>query len=193
MFKSSGTPLIRVGVVSVAILFTMTLPSVAADSEFFATFGLGRPATPTDIHPWDIDISPNGKGLPSGQGTVKEGGMIYTNSCAPCHGPTGIEGPMPTLIGGIGTLNTDQPLKTVGSYWPFATTLFDYIYRAMPFNAPQSLAPQQVYAVVAWILFRNGIIEESTILNAQTLPTITMPNHKGFVGDARPDFSKVRP
>ena len=177
-----------------SVLFSnMTLQSVSADFESPATFGIGRSATQTDIQPWDIDVSPNGDGLPLGQGTVKEGAIVYANFCASCHGATGIEGPMPNLIGGQGTLNTDHPLKTVGSYWPFATTVFDYIYRTMPFNAPQSLAPQHVYAVVAWILFRNEIIEESTILNAQTLPIITMPNHKGFVRDGQPDVSKVHP
>jgi len=178
---------------AVFLLLTIALQSVAAHSASTTSYDIGRPATQAEIQFWDIDISPNGDGLPPGQGTVKEGAIIYAKVCASCHGATGIEGPMPKLIGGHGTLATDHPVKTVGSYWPFATTLFDYINRAMPFTAPQSLTPQHVYAVVAWILFRNGIIEESTILNAQTLPTITMPNRQGFIRDAPSHFSKVTP
>lgn len=193
MFRSSRWSLLQIGLLGVVLLLSVTIESVAADSEQRAPYGLGRPATQPEIQSWDIEVSPNGDNLPSGQGTVKEGAMIYADFCASCHGATGIEGPMPKLIGGHDTLQTDNPLKTVGSYWPFATTLFDYIYRAMPFTAPQSLTPQQVYAIVAWILFRNGIIEESAIVNAQTLPAITMPNHKGFVRDTRSAFSQATP
>ncbi|GJL56107.1 MAG: cytochrome c [Nitrospirales bacterium] len=193
MFTSNKWTLTPIWVMTVMFICVSALVSAAAESEHTPTYNIGRPASQAEIHAWNIDIAPNGEGLPSGQGTVIEGATVYTNICASCHGLTGIEGPMPILIGGRDTLTTNQPLKTVGSYWPYATTLYDYIYRAMPLNAPQSLSPQQVYAVVAWILFRNGIIEESTILNAQTLPAVHMPNQKGFVRDTRPDVSRMVP
>ncbi|GJL65921.1 MAG: cytochrome c [Nitrospirales bacterium] len=193
MFKSSGWTPIPAGIITVALLLSLSIESVMADSEQRAPYGIGRPAAQAEIQSWDIDISPNGDSLPSGRGTVKEGAIIYADFCASCHGETGIEGPMPALIGGHNTLNTDQPLKTVGSFWPFATTLFDYIYRAMPLNAPQSLAPQQVYAVAAWILFRNGLIKETATLDAKSLPNIQMPNRNNFVSDPRPDISEKHP
>jgi len=151
------------------------------------TFGLGRPATEAEIRAWDIDVSPSGAGLPPGRGTAKEGSKVYAAKCASCHGPTGIEGPAPRLAGGIGTLATANPVKTVGSYWPYATTLFDYTRRTMPFNAPQSLTSDEVYAVVAWMLFRNGLIKEDTVMDAASLPQVSMPNRHGFVPDPRPD------
>ena len=155
------------------------------DSE--AGYGLGRKANPEEIQAWDIDIAPNGAGLPSGQGSVKEGAKIFSKTCASCHGATGKEGPMPRLVGGKGTLGSDRPVKTVGSYWPYATTVFDYVYRAMPPSAPQSLSVNEVYAVVGWILYQNDIIPESAIMNAHTLPAVQMPNRMGFVPDPRPD------
>ncbi|WP_447969873.1 c-type cytochrome [Nitrospira sp. M1] len=193
MFTSDGWLPTSMWFLTVMCIFVSAPASVAAEFEHTPTYNIGRPASQAEIQAWNIDIAPNGDGLPLGQGTAAEGVIVYENMCAPCHGPTGVEGPMPILIGGHGTLKTDQPLKTVGSYWPFATTLYDYIYRAMPLNAPQSLSSQQVYAVVAWILFRNGIIEESTIMNAHTLPAVIMPNRTGFVRDAQSNVSKVAP
>ena len=152
-------------------------------------FHLGRIATPEEIQAWDIDVAPNGEGLPAGRGTVKEGAEVYARYCAGCHGATGVEGPNPKLVGGQGTLVSERPLKTVGSYWPYATTLFDYIYRAMPFVAPQSLTPDQVYAVTAWILFRNGLLEKGAVLDRETLPEVRMPHRHGFVPDPRPDVT----
>jgi cytochrome c len=104
-----------------------------------------------------------------------------------CHGATGTEGPQDRLVGGRNTLATEKPVKTVGSYWPYATTLYDYIQRAMPFNAPQSLSSDEIYSVIAWLLYQNGIVEEGTIIDARTLPAVTMPNRDGFVPDPRPD------
>jgi len=153
-------------------------------------YGLGRPPTEAQVKAWDIDVSPTGEGLPPGQGTVAKGAEVFAAKCASCHGSTGVEGPMDRLVGGRGTLKTERPIKTVGSYWPYATTLYDYIRRAMPYNAPQSLKPDEVYAVVAWILHRNGIIQEDLVLNATTLPGVQMPNHSGFVRDPRPDVPK---
>lgn len=151
-------------------------------------FGLGSPATDAEIRAWDIDIPPSGAGLPAGRGTAKEGAKVYAAKCASCHGETGVEGRAPRLVGGIGTLATTEPIKTVGSYWPYATSVFDYVRRAMPFTAPQSLTPEETYAVVAWMLFKNGIITEETVMDAQTLPMVEMPNRDGFVPDPRPDM-----
>ena len=148
---------------------------------------LGQPATAGDISRWNIDVSPDGEGLPPGRGTAREGAAVYTARCAKCHGPSGAEGPMDRLVGGRQTLSTAQPIKTIGSYWPYATTLYDYIHRAMPFDAPQSLTADDVYAVTAWLLHQNGIIAEDAVIDATTLPAVHMPNRHGFVPDPRPD------
>ena len=121
---------------------------------------------------------------------MQQGASIFAAKCAMCHGATGREGPKDRLVGGRNTLATEKPVKTVGSYWPYATTLYDYIHRAMPFNAPQSLSPDETYSVIAWLLYQNGIIEEGTIIDARSLPAITMPNRDGFVPDPRPDVPK---
>jgi cytochrome c len=137
---------------------------------------LGHPATPEEIAVWDISISPDGAGLPPGNGA----------KCLSCHGEKGAGKPNEQLVGGLGTLTDDQtPLKTVGSFWPYATTLFDYVRRAMPANAPRSLRDDEVYAVCAYILELNGIIDESAVMNAQTLAKVQMPNREGFVPFSR--------
>lgn len=161
------------------------LPAVGDDGE--GSYHIGRPATEADIHAWNIDISPTGEGLPLGQGTVSRGAAVYAGTCADCHGSTGMEGPMTQLVGGQGTLATDKPIKTIGSFWPYATTLFDYLYRAMPYTVPQSLTPDEIYSVIAWLLHRNGIVPEDMVIDAKTLPRIHMPNQEGFVPDPRPD------
>lgn len=160
---------------------------VALDRVGAEPLGLGRPATDAEIRAWDIDIAPGGAGLPPGKGTAKEGARLFSSKCASCHGVTGQEGPAPQLVGGHGTLATGHPVKTVGSYWPYATTLYDYIRRAMPLTAPQSLTSDEVYALVAWLLAQNGIIAQDAVMDAQTLPTVRMPNRHGFVPDPRPD------
>ncbi len=172
--------------VLLAVLLGMSSAVVWGGAERDA-FGPGRVATDDEIRAWESDVAPDGEGLPVGGGTVEEGANVYAERCASCHGATGVEGPMSRLVGGQGTLATAHPLKTVGSYWPYATTLFDYIYRAMPFDAPQSLTPDQVYAVAAWIMFRNGLLEQEAALNQKTLPLIQMPNRNGFAPDPRPD------
>jgi cytochrome c len=174
------------GLVLVVAAFGCALPSWSAD-EPAGLYGLGRPATETEIRAWDIDVAPTGEGLPPGQGTVKRGAQVYAAKCAGCHGPTGREGPKNRLVGGRDTLASPNPVKTVGSYWPYATTLYDYIRRAMPFDAPQSLSPDDVYSVVAWLLHQNGIIDEVTVMDARTLPQVQMPNRNGFIPDPRPD------
>ena len=153
------------------------------------TFGFGQPATEEQIAGWDIDVKPDGTGLPPGSGSVQEGEAIFARLGAKCHGARG-EGTqgVPALVGGIGSLGTDAPLKTVGSYWPYAPVLFDYIRRAMPADNPQSLTPDEVYALTAYVLYLNGIVAEDTTLDAQSLPKVVMPNHAGFTSpDPRPD------
>lgn len=149
--------------------------------------GLGRAPTTAEIQAWDIAIGPDGKELPSGQGTAREGARLYREKCALCHGENGSEGPQDVLVGGQGSLATAKPLRTIGSFWPYATTIYDYLYRAMPLYAPGSLPPHEVYALTAYLLFRNGIIGEDDVINAQTLPKITMPNREGFRPDPRPE------
>ena len=149
-------------------------------------YDLGRPAAPAEIAGWDIDASPSGAGLPPGHGDVRQGEAIFAAKCASCHGAHGEGKPMDRLVGGIGTLHDKKPEKTVGSFWPYPTTLFDFVRRAMPLNAPQSLTPDEVYAVSAYVLFLNGIVAEDVAMNAQTLPQVKMPNRDGFVSDWPP-------
>src|SRR5262245_51020205 len=129
--------------------------------------GLGRAATPQELAAWDISIPPSGAGLPAGSGTPKQGEAVYVAQCQACHGAKGAGKPADTLVGGVGTLGTPKQLLTVGSFWPYATTLFDYTRRAMPTTKPQSLTNDEVYAVTAYLLFLNGIIPESAEMNAQ--------------------------
>ena len=150
-------------------------------------YDLGRIATAEEIAAYDISIAPDGEGLPPGGGTAAEGQNIYAIRCAECHGATGREGPNDILVGGQGTLASNNPLKTVGSYWPYATTLWDYINRAMPFETPGTLSPNAVYSTVAYVLFLNELVEEGQRLDAVTLPQVRMPNQNGFVLDNRPD------
>jgi len=143
---------------------------------------LGRVATPDEIASWDISVGPDGTGLPSGRGTPKQGEAVYAQKCAACHGEKGAGKPNDQLVGGRGSLSGDQaPVKTVGSFWPYATTLFDYIRRAMPLNAAKSLSDDEVYAVCAYLLQFNGIIGEDNAMDAQTLPQVQMPNRDGFI------------
>ncbi len=150
------------------------------------TYALGKTATAAQIAQWNIDVGIDGAGLPPGQGSVQEGGEIYAARCAACHGDHGQGGPMDRLAGGIGTLGTKTPVRTVGSYWPYATTLFDYVRRAMPFDAPQSLSSAQVYAVCAYVLYLNRILPADAVLDAKSLARIKMPNRDGFVSAYHP-------
>jgi mono/diheme cytochrome c family protein len=143
---------------------------------------LGRVATPEEIAAWDISIGPDGAGLPPGSGTARQGEAIYLEKCLGCHGERGAGKPSDQLAGGQGTLGAGQaPVKTVGSFWPFATTVFDYVRRAMPLNESKSLTNDETYAVVAYILRINGVIGENDTIDAQTLPAVRMPNRDGFV------------
>ena len=144
---------------------------------------LGTPVTEADIAAWNIEISPDGAGLPPGAGTAAEGEKVFAGKCQRCHGAGGAGKPNDRLVGGFGTLSTpDKPaVKTVGSFWPYATTLFDYTRRAMPWDAPKSLSDAEVYAVTAFILRENKIIGDGDVMDAASLPKVRMPNREGFV------------
>ena len=171
-------------------LSLMMLAGAATLAAQTPKYGVGRPATPDQIRDLGTAIAPDGSGLPEGSGTVSAGREVFTARCSKCHGEKaeGAVGPM--LVGGLGTLATAKPLKTVGSYWPYATTVWDYINRAMPFDQPGLLKPPEVYAVVAYILNVNGIIGNDQVMDAKSLPKVKMPNRDGFVADPRPDVGK---
>ncbi len=149
--------------------------------------GIGRAATPAEIAGWNIDVDRDGNNLPPGSGDVNHGREIFDQQCAACHGAKGEGGVGDRLVGGKGTLATPNPVRTVGSFWPYAPTLFDYIRRAMPQNAPQSLSNEEVYAVSAYILHLNGLLPAEATLDAKSLSAIKMPNRNMFSGDSRPD------
>ncbi len=163
------------------------------------SFGIGRGATAEDIQAWDIDVMPDGTGLPPGHGTVARGATIYAAKCASCHGATGKEGPNDRLIGREPTegfpFGRDLELlgqRTIGNYWPYATTVFDYIRRAMPQNAPGSLTADEVYSLTAFLLHKNEIIPGDAVMNAETLPQVVMPARERFVLDNRRGGVEIR-
>lgn len=166
-----------------------TLERVAVFAVLFAalpvlaqTPRLGQPISAADIAPWDISIGPDGAGLPPGRGTPAQGQAVYVAKCQACHGDKGAGKPNDALVGGFGTLAAGKmPVKTVGSFWPYATTLFDYVRRAMPFQDSKSLSADELYAVSAYILSLNGIIGPDDVLDAQSLPKVRMPNRDGFI------------
>ena len=169
-------------------MFTKTIlfsVSVLISSAAFADTRhqkLGTPADDMTASPqWNLSIAPDGKGLPAGSGTAAMGAEIFAEKCAVCHGPAGIGGAAEPLVGDVGSLTDDYPEKTVNSYWPYATTLFDYIRRAMPIDEPFSLSADEVYALSAYILAQDAIILSDAEMNAQTLPAVVMPNRDGFV------------
>jgi mono/diheme cytochrome c family protein len=167
-----------------AIFGAALMPLAAAATAQTPMFGQQVPAA--DVALWDISIGPDGAGLPPGQGTVAQGEAVFAAKCQACHGEKGIGRPKDTqvgvLAGGSGSLAPDKvPVKTIGSYWPYATTLFDYVRRAMPFQNPKSLSDDEVYAVSAYLLNLNGIIAATDVINATSLPKVRMPNRDGFV------------
>jgi mono/diheme cytochrome c family protein len=160
-------------------------------------FGFGRPATLQEIQAWDIDVMPDGTGLPPGSGTAARGAAIYARRCVACHGRTGSEGPFDPLVGreprqGFPFGRDRRWVRTIGNYWPYATTLYDYINRAMPLDAPGSLQPDEVYSLVAFLLWRNEIIADTAVINAQTLPRVMMPARDRFVRDNRRGGPEIR-
>ena len=160
-------------------------------------FGFGRAATTAEINAWDIDVSPDGTGLPAGSGTARTGAVVYARKCAACHGRSGVEGPMDRLVGrepreGFPFGRDRRFVPTIGNYWPYATTIYDYVNRAMPLNAPGSLEPDEVYGLVAWLLWRNQIVSDTTVIDRESLPRIAMPARGRFVLDDRKGGPEVR-
>jgi cytochrome c len=160
----------------VVMMTTWTANALAADSP-----NLGHAATPAEIAAMDISIGPDGGGLPPGSGTSAAGAPVYGAKCVACHGAQGAGQPNDRLVGGQGTLASPTPVKTIGSFWPYATTVFDYVRRAMPYNAPHSLTNDEAYALTAYLLHLNGVIAEGDMMNAQTLPRVQMPNRENFI------------
>jgi cytochrome c len=176
------------------LLLAAFLAAIVAVPALGGERPIGRVPTPEEIARWDIDVRPDGLGLPRGRGTAKEGEEIYLARCASCHGEFGeAVGRWPQLVGGQGSLTWDEPIKTVTSYWPYATTVFDYIKRAMPFGDAQSLTDDEVYAITAFLLASDGIIPEDFVVDAESLPKIVMPNADGFIDDPRPDVPAGEP
>lgn len=183
-----------------SIYVTMTADTnISFPIHWPVRFGFGRPVSPEEISLWDIDIMSDGTGLPPGRGTVAEGRTLYQSKCAVCHGPTGVEGPNDRLVGRqprkgfpFGREAKYLSMRTIGNYWPYATTLFDYIRRAMPQTEPGSLSDDQVYALVAFLLHQNEIIPENAVIDRQKLPEIEMPARNRFVVDNRRGGNEIR-
>jgi S-disulfanyl-L-cysteine oxidoreductase SoxD len=152
------------------------------------TYNLGRTPSEAEIRAWDTAVGVEGKELPPGSGDARQGAPIYAKKCAGCHGPTGKEGPSRILVGGKGTLKDLSPVKTIGSYYPFATTVWDQINRVMPDNKEGSLSAEEIYSLTALLLYWNGIIQENDVLDARSLPKIQMPNRNGFVPPWPPQY-----
>jgi S-disulfanyl-L-cysteine oxidoreductase SoxD len=171
-------------------------PRAAASSPLVSTSlapRLGRHATPAELAALDIDVAPDGVGLPAGSGGAADGAAIFATRCAHCHGASGEGGPADRLVGGVGSLTTGAPILTTGSFWPYATTLFDYLRRAMPYDSPGSLSANEVYALTAFLLERNGVIEASARLDAASLPAVRMPNRDGFESAWPPSSPRAAP
>jgi S-disulfanyl-L-cysteine oxidoreductase SoxD len=182
-----------------AMLTILAVPDLATGQGYPSKFDFGSPASTQDIAPIAIAIAADGKNLPAGKGDYVAGKKVFETACSACHGvnlqgvaglPDMPAGPALRLIGGRGTLTTNNPVMTVESYWPYATTLFDYVRRAMPYTAPGSLTADEIYAVSAYILAEGNIIDKAMVLDAQSLPRVQMPNRDGFIPDPRPEFFK---
>lgn len=171
-----------------AALAGLTFAPAAAEE-----LGLGRPATEAEIAAWNIDIRPDGLGLPDGEGSVADGEEIFTDQCAMCHGDFGEGvGRWPVLAGGHDTLTRERPNKTIGSYWPYLSTVYDYVYRAMPFGNAQSLTPVETYALTAYLLYLNDVVtDEDFVLSRENFAEVRLPNEEGFVDDPRPDTATL--
>ncbi len=161
-------------------------PAQSASQNKSAHPNLGRPLAPDEIRRLDITITPDGRGLPGGSGSVEQGAKVYAEKCQVCHGPDGKGGPLDPLTGGIGTIASAKPLKTPVSYWPSATTIFDYVRRAMPLREPESLSNDEVYALTAYILSIDAVVPKDAVLDARSLEKVKMPNRDGFLNSWPP-------
>jgi cytochrome c len=172
----------REGLALCAAILLVAASATAAETPHF-----GQAISPADLAPWDISVGPDGAGLPPGRGTPKEGEAVFAAKCQACHGEKGAGKPNDVLVGGFGTIASDKPaVKTVGSYWPYAVTLFDYVRRAMPYQDTKSLTNDELYAVAAYILNLNGVVGADDVIDAATLPKVKMPNRDGFIPFPRP-------
>jgi len=171
---------------SVVATVVVSTPFAAVHAQV-TYFGLGQTPTTADIAAWDIDVRPDGHGVAKGSGDAWDGEEVYIEKCAMCHGDFGeAVGRWPVLAGGVGSLDSDEPLKTVGSYWPYLTTAYDYIYRAMPFGNAQSLEPDEVYGILAYLLLMNDLVDDDFVLSDGNIATFELPNRYGFRADNRP-------
>ena len=182
---------IKTGLFAATLLSSVLSASQAVSEQ--RPFNLGQLATAEQVAGWDIDVRPDGLGAPVGAGKAFDGEEVYAERCASCHGDFGeAVDNWPVLVGGEGTLNGHDPVKTTGSYWPYASTMYDYIYRAMPFGEAQSLTHDETYQIVAYLLFMNDIIDDEFELNQENIGTIEMPNRDGFMmPDPRPDAQPI--
>ncbi len=168
------------------VIGTALLTVVATAPAFADKLGLGRPALDEEVAAWNLDVSPDGTGLPEGSGDVLTGEELFSDNCASCHGEFGEgSGNWPKLAGGMDTLDHENPTKTVGSYWPHLSTTFDYVNRSMPFGNAQSLTPDQVYAITAYILYNNFLVDEDFVLSKENFTSVVLPNADGFIMDDR--------
>lgn len=172
-----------------AVVGLALIPVLAAAPAVAEKLGLGREALPEEIAAWDIDVRPDGAGLPDGRGTVADGQVLFEERCAACHGVFGEgEGRWPVLAGGQGSLSSERPEKTIGSFWPYLSTVYDYVHRAMPFGDAQSLTDDEVYALVAYLLFLNDVVtDENFELSKENFASVKLPNEPNFIDDDRPD------
>ncbi len=185
-------------VIGTALAVAVTGGAFAQDAPAAGkVLALGRAALPEEVVAWDIDVRPDGLGLPEGQGNVEDGEVLFSDTCAACHGEfaEGVDR-WPTLAGGLGTLADDDPVKTLGSYWPYLSTSFDYIRRAMPFGNAQSLTSDDIYAITAYVLNMNDLVDDDFVLSKDSFLTVEMPNADGFFVDDRdevelPEFTQA--
>ena len=182
---------IKTGLFVAALLSPVLSASQTVAEE--RPFNLGQLATAEQVAGWDIDVRPDGLGAPVGAGNAFDGEEVYADRCASCHGDFGeAVDRWPVLVGGEGTLNGHDPVKTTGSYWPYASTMFDYIYRAMPFGEAQSLTHDETYQIVAYLLYMNDIIDDEFEVSQENIGMIEMPNKDGFMmPDPRPDAQPI--